>query len=111
MGKRMRTLKAGEVVVVSSGAYSDYGIHGIYRLTQDIDPDGLCEQWLEIHPDLRKEYEFDEYDFIAWVLKEHGEAFEQIEAVEWHLGDYGNLERMSVKDQSWGLAICIQEGA
>lgn len=95
---KMRIIKAGEFVMLSSGAYSDYGIHGLYRATADIDPDKLVAEWLGANPDQKEQYSFREDAFVSDAYKRG--LLEAMDAVEWHLGDYGSTAEMDVSDVS-----------
>ncbi len=100
---KMRTIKAGELVMMSAGEYSDYGIHGLFRAKADIDPDTLVAEWLAAHPEQNETYRFREHQFLAEVCKRG--LLEDVAAVEWHLGDYGTPREMRLSEVESTVAL------
>ena len=87
-------IPAGSLLTVSTGEYSDYGVWGVFRALKDIDAQALRAQWLADHPDQAARYAFDDRAFFAWVCVQG--IVEAVPSAEWHLGDYGRAEEMTV---------------
>jgi hypothetical protein len=83
-------IKKGTLVLLTSGEYSDYDLKAIGRATQDIDPEGLRQEWFSMHPEQADQYSAEFYAFVAWLAKSG--LIEEMPCVELHLGSYGNLE-------------------
>lgn len=77
------------VIIATGGKYSDYSIKAVLEWLRGT-PEEARDIWLEAHPEQRKEYEFEEYEFISWLISE-GYA-QDLEAEELHLEDYSSVE-------------------
>ena len=83
-------IKAGELLTIESGEYSDYGVLGIFRAKVDFVPDEVMNEYLDAHPDERASYSGTESKFIAWLENTKG-LIEPVEYRGWHIGSYGNF--------------------
>ena len=81
------TARAGTLLCVDRGEYSDYQVIGFLVILRDFDPHAELEEYLAKKPDQRKEYEFLDYGYLA-ALTEKGLMLE-IEYGTLFLGGYG----------------------
>jgi hypothetical protein len=91
----MIPIPAGALLTITTGAYSDYCIKGVFRAIKTLDCDALKSAWILLHPDQAGDYNFDDSQFIAWLAVEG--LIEPVDCFEWYLGDYGHIETMSVE--------------
>jgi hypothetical protein len=87
-------IPAGAIFTVTSGEYSDFMVHGVFRALGEIDTEALRDKYLTDFPVQAEPYEFDESEFLVFLVR-HG-LMEQIESWELYLGAYSNVSRMSV---------------
>ena len=66
--KKHVVIPAGSTFTVSTGEYSDYSVHGVFRALKEIDPKKLADDWLERYPNEAEGDSFNESKFL-------GEAF------------------------------------
>ncbi len=84
--------KAGEVVVLTSGQYSDYGLTGFVVAIADFD---MSDEAILYALDSRSKYDdygFDKFDydeFVAWLIKK--ELVIPVKYREIHLGSYDDF--------------------
>lgn len=85
-------MSAKLIRMVSSGEYSDYGIHGLCLVDCE---DGVTwlrerhEEYVAEHPDEKGSHSLSEQQFYNWLLQ-HGAT--AVEFQEWYLGAYGTFE-------------------
>lgn len=84
--------KAGTLVLVSSGEYSDYSVISIVRVLSDFTPAEELEQYLSAHPEQREDYSFEKDQYFAHLLKRG--LVEELEHSTYHLGDYSEHDRV-----------------
>lgn len=87
----MTTFKVGELLVLTSGEYSDSRWHGPFRVAKDIDQheavDAFNEHWRTTAPSDREEWERPGTDeFMAWLATTG--HIEDVPSREWFLGSY-----------------------
>ena len=80
-------IKKGELLIISSGEYSDYRMVALCRASQDIDIEALREEYLTLHPEQRQRYRFREYQFVKWCLVDRTVATEELYR-EWWIDSY-----------------------
>lgn len=80
----INTIKAGTLLTISTGCYSDYNVHGVFRVLKDITQ--------EDYESFR--VEDDSYCDLDDVLAKMATLgyIEDVESTELHLGLYGELE-------------------
>lgn len=83
---RAVTIPAGALFTVSTGAYSDYIVLGVFRAVVAIDTASELAEWLKTHPDQREDYHFDDGAFFADVARRG--LVEAVPSYEWSLGAY-----------------------
>ena len=92
--KQQTIIPVGAIFTVSTGVYSDYSVHGVFRALQDIDPKKLADDWLEKHPDEAENYCFNGSKFLGEAFR--AGLFEHMSSFEWHLCDYSKISEMDV---------------
>lgn len=60
--------KAGKLLCVDSGAYSDYSVRGFFVVLRDFDPHAELAAHLDANPAQRESYRFEEDSFLAALL-------------------------------------------
>ena len=60
--------KAGKLLCVDSGAYSDYSVRGFFVVLRDFDPAAELESYLDEHQEQRADYHFEEDGYLAALL-------------------------------------------
>jgi hypothetical protein len=60
--------KAGKLLCVDSGEYSDYSVHGFFVVLRDFDPMTELADHLEAHPEQRESYRFEKDSYLAALL-------------------------------------------
>ena len=83
--KKSAVIPAGTIFTISTGTYSDFYVHGVFRAVVDIDTNILLEEWLSVHPDQKEGFRFDQSGFIELIVRRG--MIEQVESMEWFLGD------------------------
>lgn len=80
---QIETIKAGTLLTISTGEWSDYNVHGVFRVLKDITQDDYDAFRVE-----------DEYCDVANVLARMATSgyIEDVPSTELHLGSYGELE-------------------
>lgn len=85
----MSIAKADELILVSNGAYSDYGVMGLVRVLVDFDTVEIRDKFIsEIGP--LREYENNEDRFYGYLV-DNGYV-ENIEVRELYIGSYGKID-------------------
>lgn len=85
-------IKAGTILVLETGEYSDYTFHGPLRVLRDFDQAEVVglhrEQWT---PPNEWEHEPDTDSLMGWLVTSgYVEAIDNV--VSWHIGSYGRVE-------------------
>lgn len=96
------THKAGELIGLSSGEYSDYRFNGLYRCLQDIDLGELAEQYYDQAPvcDWNEERkDVSDSGFGAYMIAQG--LVEELPYDEIHCGSY-NFEVGEIRPQLHG---------
>jgi hypothetical protein len=91
--KEERMIKAGTLLALETGEYSDYGVEGFYRVLKDFDGKELMRQYLAEHPEQAEAYSGHTYEFSAWLSKSG--FIEDIDYLRWHIGSYGCFDTES----------------
>ena len=84
--KDLKDLKAGQLVVITEGCYSDYGITGFFVALQTFKPMGLFAEYMAAHPEQAKDYQFSAEQFLAYLLSKG--LLLEIQYANLHMGDY-----------------------
>lgn len=86
-------MKQGQLLLLSSGEYSDYGPIALTRTLKDFSANEALQEYLNEFPSQRDAYCAKQMQFVAW-LSSHG-FIEDIEYTEWNIGCYSNLEELA----------------
>ena len=84
--------KAGELVILENGEYSDRSWSGPFRVLKDFDMVELAEQLKATFQPEQDHYSSEPgpYDFIQWLSAEG--YLQDVECRRVHVGSYGQLE-------------------
>ena len=80
----VKMIKKGKFILISSGAYSDYGVIIIARTLIDIDIPALEKEYKKLN--LKSMYRF-----VNWLIFEKN-VIEEVDYIEIHLGDYDEFK-------------------
>lgn len=75
------------LVMVTSGAYSDYQVLCTVEWLSDKEPRELLGLYLDAHPDQKEDYCFRAEQFVAWLTV--GGFAAELDVEEFHTDDYG----------------------
>lgn len=78
--------KTGQLLLLSTGEYSDYDIHVVCRVLKNFDSREVSLSY----NGKRDDYDFDD-DAFTHYLTSNG-YIEDVDYQEWHLGSYGTLD-------------------
>lgn len=82
--------KAGKLLCVDSGEYSDYSVRGFFVVLRDFDPHAELAAHLDANPAQREAYHFEEDSFLAALLAKG--LLLEVEYGTLHLTGYSNHE-------------------
>jgi hypothetical protein len=88
-----KQLKAGQLLTISEGCYSDYGITGFFVALQTFKPMALHAEYMAAHPEQAKDYSFSSEQFLAFLLSKG--LLLEISYATLHLGDYSRAGEVS----------------
>jgi len=91
----MRTIKKGELIMVTKGVYSDYISMGHFRAKKDFSPSELRSRYLKDRPQEAEMSHFSSYSFLNWISVDL-DLLEEVDCVEFHLANYGDSNEMCV---------------
>jgi hypothetical protein len=81
--------KAGTLLSVESGCYSDYGVIGFFVVLKDFTPAAELDDYISTRPDQQGTYSFRESEFLAFILAKG--LLLEINYGKLHLGDYSRI--------------------
>lgn len=90
MSEKRAIAKAGHLLQVDEGAYSNYSVIGFFVVLRDFDPMALLEEYKAAHPEQVEAYSFRSGMFLAFLLS-NGLLLE-IERGSLYLGLYSNCD-------------------
>jgi hypothetical protein len=79
-------LKAGQLLVISEGCYSDYGITGFFVCLTTFAPMALHAEYMLAHPEQAADYSFSSESFLQFLLGKG--LLLEISYATLHLGGY-----------------------
>lgn len=79
----LESFTEGQIVVLTSGEYSQFGVSAVVRVLQPFDPARERSEWLTLHPEQTQQ--FKAYEFWAWLTARG--VIEDMPYAEWHEGD------------------------
>lgn len=68
MTEAQKIAKAGKLLCVDRGEYSDYNVTGFFVALRDFDPRAELDEFLNAHPEQREDYSFEQDMFLAALL-------------------------------------------
>jgi hypothetical protein len=78
----MTTAKAGTLLLIDSGQWSDYSVIGFFVVLEEFDPAAKLAEFLAAHPEQNEDFFFEKEGFLATLLKaglllevEHGNLY------------------------------------
>ena len=86
----MDTIKAGRLLMLDHGEYSDYGVDGFFVVLKDFKPHEELDLYFQANPDQQDTYCFERDQFIAFVIAKG--YLLSVEPNELYLGSYGRAE-------------------
>lgn len=95
MDEQVVTAKAGKLLCVDKGEYSDYEVIGFFVVLRDFDPLAELGKFLKKHPKQSANYEFETSMFLASLLRDG--LLLEVEFGNLFLGGYGNHEEVRFK--------------
>ena len=95
MKTELAPIPAGTLLLLTQGEYSSYGVRAVGRAACDLDPRSLINEWTASNPPKNELWKFDEHAFIAWLVATG--KVEELSATEWYLGDYGDVDYVTVE--------------
>jgi len=82
-------IKKGQLVMMSTGSYSDYSVDAVFKVTADFSPDEVVKEFLAI-PKPKDSYNHETmWQFLNWIVNEK-KVFEEVKTTEWHYADWGD---------------------
>ena len=84
--KEMEPIPAGSLVNITTGEYSNYSIHGVFRANVELNPNALRAEFLNAHPEAKTTYGFSLTKFLGYLIQK--QMLEPIESFEWGFGDF-----------------------
>lgn len=96
MSKQNVDYKQGEILLITSGQYSDYEVKSIFRVIKDFNANNQLLAWAEetgrevVDFAAPADWENDNVDLIGWLSVNNFIA--DINYRELHTGDYGETE-------------------
>ena len=92
MTKQQKIAKAGKLLCVDRGAYSDYEVTGFFVVLRDFDPLAELEEYLTTHADQREAYSFEQDEYLAALLAKG--LLVEIEYGTLYLGSYSCFDSL-----------------
>ena len=84
--------KAGTLMSVESGCFSDYQVVGFFVVLRDFTPADELDDYISTRPDQKETYCFRESEFLAFLLAKG--LLLEIEYSKLHLGDYSRINEV-----------------
>lgn len=97
---RMRNIQPGEILVISEGEYSDYGVLGLFTVIKEIDPVKVRSEFEVQH--VREAFELDyqrNRKFVGYLNREG--FIEDIQHIELHMNEYDHRKMDLLKNGRW----------
>jgi len=83
----MKTAKAGSLLRIESGEYSDYSVIGFFVVLREFDPAAELGIYYEAHHEQKEDYAFERSAFLAFLLAKG--LLLEIECGSLHTDSYG----------------------
>lgn len=82
-----RIIPKGELTLFTHGEYSDFGVLGLFKASENIDVSLLRKEFERDNP--KREAYGEEHDFTIWIIKKG--YFEEVTYSTLYTGSYGNI--------------------
>lgn len=82
--------KAGTLLLIDHGAYSDYYVVGIFKVEKDFIPYNLLESYLVENPKNREDYYFESDRFVNYLLSNG--YIKETSYDNLYTGSYGSID-------------------
>ncbi len=82
-------MKPGELVIISTGEYSDYSLQGLFKIMAPFEFEAKKTEFLNKFPELVESYSALD-KFLPWLVAEG--LIEDHSFTEWHLGSYSTID-------------------
>lgn len=92
----IQPIKKDELILFSSGQYSDYTVSGMCLALRDIDVSSVRDKYIELYPGQMAKYAFKDHMFLDY-LKSEG-YIKLIPFKELYMGGYSSIDSMRVTD-------------
>ena len=102
MAKTTTILKAGSLLQVDTGEYSDYSVMGFFVVLTGFDPLEKRDEWIAQLPSRKRDYSFRENAFLLWLVSQG--LLLEIARATLHLSDCA--DRMTVFPFGVGDEAC-----
>ncbi|MGD9670269.1 MAG: hypothetical protein AB7U75_14725 [Hyphomicrobiaceae bacterium] len=90
----MTIIKAGTILTIETGEYSDFTYHGPFRVLVDLDKEGVAAEYAEHRPDKYTNWPdrpLSNHNFVPFLIKK-GYIEDIDEHESWHIGSYGEFK-------------------
>lgn len=92
--------KAGTLMKVTQGCWSDYHVIGLFEVQRDFSPSDELERYLDANPDSRGEFTF---DYLSYVKKLTNDGLIMpLEHATMHVGNYGDIRDFGFRENTTG---------
>ena len=88
-------VKAGELLRMESGQFSDYGVDGLFRVQHDLYPYVELARYITERPEQGEDYHFRPVEFMEWLVEQGWLELEKHQVL--HTTDYGLLEYLGLE--------------
>lgn len=92
--------KAGALLSVEEGCYSDYGVVGFFVVLKEFMPAAELDDYISTRPDQKETYSFRSSEFLAFLLAKG--LLLEISYGKLHLGDYSRIGEVEYYPHSGG---------
>lgn len=89
----MNAARAGQLLVIDHGEYSDYSVIGFFVVLRNFEPSIEVGAYLDANSGERKPYSFSHEKFLAFLLSKG--LLLEIPCGNIYLGSYGSVEEFS----------------
>ena len=92
----IKIFSIGELMMISTGAYSDYSIKGLFKILKDFDAQEQLVVWAKetdrevVNHSVKDDYKNQQIEYMGWLNKNG--FIEDVDYRELHTDDYGNTE-------------------
>ena len=81
----------GDLIIMTSGDYSDYVIDILCRALADFDIEEMRQEYLVLFPEEAVRYKFSDVHFKKWLIVDK-RLLEELQAREWNFDSYDGAD-------------------